>query len=114
MPRPEASFASPDTSLAAQKLGKAVRMARLARNMTRVDFAERARISAPTLDRIERGDVAVRMGSWLLALQVCNLLHQLDKVSDPNADILGQQQRELSIRKRASGTRKKAQDNYDF
>jgi len=114
MPRPEASFASPDTSLAAQKLGKAVRMARLARNMTRIDFAERARISAPTLDRIERGDVAVRMGSWLLALQVCNLLHQLDKVSDPNADILGQQQRELSIRKRASGKRKKAQDNYDF
>ena len=48
MPRLEANFASRDTSLAAEKLGKAVRMARLARNMTRVDFAERARISAPT------------------------------------------------------------------
>lgn len=114
MPRPETSFASPDTSLAALKLGKAVRLGRLARNMTRVDLAERARISAPTLDRIERGDVAVRMGSWLLVLQVCNLLHLLDKVSDPNADVLGQQQRELSSRKRASGTRKKLQDNYEF
>lgn len=114
MPRPEASFASPDTSVAAQKLGKAVRLARLARNMTRVDFAERARISAPTLDRIERGDVAVRMGAWLLALQVCNLLHLLDKVSAPDADALGQQQRELNIRKRASGTRNKSQDDYEF
>lgn len=114
MPRPEANFASPDTTLAAKKLGKAVRLARLARNMTRVDFADRSRISAPTLDRIERGDVAVRMGAWLLALQTCNLLHLLDHVSAPEADVLGQQQRESSVRKRASGTRKKSRDDYEF
>ncbi len=114
MPRPEASFASPDTVFAAKKLGKAVRLARLARNMRRVDFAERARISAPTLDRIERGDVAVRIGAWLLALQTCNLLHLLEKVSDPDADVLGQQQRASSVRKRASGKRNKSEDDYEF
>ncbi len=83
-------------------------------SVRRVDFAECARISAPTLDRIERGDVAVRMGAWLLALQTGNLLHLLDKVSDPAADPIGQQQRELSIRKRASGSRKNTENDYEF
>ncbi len=36
MPRSEASFASPETVCVAMKLGKAVRLARLARNMTKV------------------------------------------------------------------------------
>ncbi len=120
MQKQEANFATPATLAAARKLGDAVRQARLARNRTREDFAQRARISAPTLDRLERGDVAVRMGAWLAALETSNLLHLLDVVSDPDSDTLGKVERarqvERGVRKRASGAKAVAKegDDYDF
>lgn len=114
MPRPEISFASPETTQAAQRLGVAVRQARLARNITRLDFSARARISPATLDRIEKGDVAVRLGAWLLALQTCDLLHLLKEISNPDADLLGAHARQQQVRKRASGKRGKVADDYDF
>ena len=120
MQEQEASFATPATLAAARKLGDAIRQARLARNRTREDFAERARISAPTLDRLERGDVAVRMGAWLSALETSNLLHLLDAVSRPESDTLGELERgrqiERGMRKRASGPKAAGRkgDDYDF
>ena len=120
MQKQEISFATPTTLAAARKLGNAIRQARLARNRTREDFAQRARISAPTLDRLERGDVAVRMGAWLAALETSNLLHLLDGVSNPESDTLGELERgrqiERGVRKRASGRKVagKEGDDYDF
>lgn len=120
MQRPEASFATPEVRAAAQQLGSAIRQARLARNRTRVDFAERAHISPNTLDRLEKGDVAVRMGAWLSALHTGNLLHLLERVSTPDADTLGRVEREQrmagAVRKRASTPKSSADasDEYDF
>lgn len=120
MQRPEASFATPEVLATAEQLGSAIRQARLARNRTRSDFAERAHISPNTLDRLEKGDVAVRMGAWIAALQTGNLLHLLEKVSTPDADTLGrvkrEQQMEGAIRKRAYTAKLTADptDEYDF
>lgn len=120
MPRPEKSFATPEVTLAARELGMAIKQARLARNRTRNDFAERARISAATLDRLEHGDVAVRMGAWFAALQAANLLQLLGKLSNPDADTLGRVERD---KRRVSAMRKNAypvkpksteNDDYDF
>src|SRR5262245_42169535 len=101
MQRPEAPFATPETRAAAQRLGAAIRQARLARNMSLADCAERARTSRNTLIRIEQGDVAVRIGSWLSAMEVCNVLHLLASASDPDADALGKAERQREARKRA-------------
>jgi transcriptional regulator with XRE-family HTH domain len=120
MPRPEASFATPEVTVAARALGSAIKQARLARNRTRSDFAERAHISTATLDRLEQGDVAVRMGAWFAALQAANLLQLLEKISDIDADILGRVERD---KRQISAMRKSAyhvkpgstkNDDYDF
>lgn len=120
MQRPEASFATPEVVAAARQLGLSIRLARLARNRTRSDFAQRAHISPTTLDRLEQGDVAVRMGAWFSALQTSNLLHLLDKISDPDADTLGRVEREKrkmgAIRKNAYSLKPTTveNDDYDF
>jgi len=118
MQKPEASFATPEVLKSAQSLGNAIRLARLARNRTRVDFAERAHVSPNTLDRLERGDVAVRMGAWLSALQTASLLHLLETVSNPDADTLGRTQRNQrannAARKRASSIKETSTGNEDY
>jgi len=120
MQKPEVSFATPEVLKSAQALGSAIRQARLARNRTRIDFAQRAHISANTLDRMERGDVAVRMGAWLSALQTASLLHLLEAASTPDADILGRDERNRRLkgaqRKRARPVKEHAagNDDYDF
>jgi|SRR5271154_3448346 len=112
MPRLETNFATPATREAASQLGIAIRQARLARKLTTAECAERARISRATLVRIESGDVAVRLGSWLSVLEVCNLLHLLATVSNPDADTLGRTERQEHARKRTRTA--KAKSEYDF
>jgi transcriptional regulator with XRE-family HTH domain len=109
-------FSTPETLSSANQLGLAIKQARLARNYTRLDFAERSKISPATLDRIEKGDMSGRMGAWLLALQYTSLLHLLDKAATLAADPVGQQLRDVQLRKRASGKRKKKNqaDDYEF
>lgn len=116
MRHPEAAFASPASSATASELGRGIRMARLARNMTQADFAERARLSIKTLQRIELGDPAVSFASWLSAMEIAALLPALRRAADPNADARGKAQRELEQRKRATGSRRKTTepDAYDF
>lgn len=116
MRRSEQSFASPSSSSAARKLGGAIRAARLARNLTQADFAERARTSIATLKRIEQGDPAVSFGSWLSALENASLLHLLERLAEPEADPHGSARRAQEARKRASGSRiQDARDEtYDF
>jgi|GEM_PF-1511539 len=116
MRRPEAAFASPASIEVARQLGSAVRSARLARNLTQADFAERARMSLATLQRIERGDPAVSLTSWLSAMEVASILSLLKRVADPQADAGGRARRQLEERQRATGSRGKASgtDPYDF
>ncbi|NOU26015.1 MAG: helix-turn-helix transcriptional regulator [Methylotenera sp.] len=115
MQRPELNLATTETLQSASKLGGAIKQARLARNFNRTDFATRAKISPATLDRIEKGDVAVRFGAWLLALQFCNLLHLLDQASNVDADKLGAHVRSQQLRKRVRKvSNKSAQNNANL
>lgn len=117
MRRPEASFASPLAASVATQLGAAIRVARLGRNLTQADFAQRARVSLATLQRIERGDPAVSFTSWLSAMEASSLLGVLKAAAEPGADKVGSARRQLEQRQRASRPRSKAADpmqSYDF
>jgi transcriptional regulator with XRE-family HTH domain len=116
MRRPEANFASPVSASVAVQLGHAIRLARLGRNLTQADFAERARVSIATLQRIERGDPAVSFTSWLSAMEAGSLLPLLKAAADPHADARGSAQRQLEQRRRASKPKTNASetDAYAF
>jgi transcriptional regulator with XRE-family HTH domain len=75
--RTESDFATPAVARQAQLLGERVRQARIARRWTQADLAERARISAPTMLRIEQGNVAVSLGAWLGVFERLGLLETL-------------------------------------
>ena len=65
------------TKATARRLASVIRLARLARNMTQAAAAERAKMSAYTWMKIERGSVAVSMGAWLSAMECLQLLDDL-------------------------------------
>ena len=77
MRRQEEKFASPQVKAAAVRLAPLIRINRLGRNMTQEAAAERAKMSAFTWMKIERGDVSVSMGAWLSALECLGLLDAL-------------------------------------
>ena len=108
MRREEEKFVSSEVTAAAKRLSPIIRTARLARNMTQAAAAERARMSAYTWMKIERGDVSVSMGAWLSALECLGLLGAL--ALSP----------ELSVQPRAEAVRLRARpsaakrDAFDF
>jgi transcriptional regulator with XRE-family HTH domain len=114
MQKRELDFASSASLKIAKKLGDAIRQARIARNRTREDLAQRSKMSRNTLVRLESGDVAVRMGAWLSALEATGLLHLLEDVATPEKDVLGEVARKQKPRVRARTITKQEEDNYDF
>ena len=108
MRREENKFASSEVKAAALRLAPVIRTARLARNMTQEAAAERARMSAYTWMKIERGDVSVSMGAWLSALECLGLLDAL--VLSPELSV---QPRAASVRLRARPSAAK-RDAFDF
>ena len=115
MRRPEAAFASPSSASVAADLGRAIRLARLGRNLPQAASPACPREPRP-LQRIERGDPAVSFTSWLSAMEASGLLPALKAVADPGLDALGVAQRQREERKRATGTKRQADrdDAYDF
>ena len=115
MRRPEANFASPLSATVAVQLGAAVRASRLGRNLTQADFAERARMSVATLQRVERGDPAVSFTSWLSALEAGSLLVALQNAAELAAQS-NARVRVVQPRRRASRPAQNASslDSYAF
>jgi transcriptional regulator with XRE-family HTH domain len=65
----------------ARDLGERIRVARLRRRLTVTEMAERMDVSRPTLNRLERGDLAVGLGVLMRALGVLGLEQDLDAVA---------------------------------
>jgi transcriptional regulator with XRE-family HTH domain len=113
MRRSESKFVSPKASAVAVSLGAVIRAYRLARNITQEAMAVRARMSALTWMKIEKGDVSVAMGTWLSALEQTGLLDRLDSLSSPGQDPLGEHLRMEQLRARARASSAKP-DEYAF
>jgi transcriptional regulator with XRE-family HTH domain len=86
--------------------GENIRLARLRRDLSAAQVAERAGISRTTLFKVENGDPGAAMGTYLKVLFVLNLENDLLRLAgdDPFGRTL--QDIALVTRERASKTRK--------
>lgn len=99
----------PDQVRLLRALGARLREARLRRRFTVVQVAERAAVSRPTLNKVEQGDAAVTLGTYLRVLTVLGLERDLDLLAA--ADPVGRrlQDAELPVPRRAPKRSKPAQ-----
>lgn len=104
MKRQESGFASPPAKATGHHLGALVRQARIARNWTLVELAERARVSLATLKRIEGGSVSTSFGAWLAVLERVGLMSHLAELRDPASEALFNQTRAKRARSKPPET----------
>lgn len=85
-----------------ETLGENIKLARLRRDLTAEQVAERAGISRTTLTRVEKGDPGTSIGIYLKVLFVLGLDQDLVKVAED--DLLGRrlQDAKLIPKERAS------------
>ncbi len=81
------TFHSPFPSITKQlaALGERLRDARLRRELTTVLFAERLGVSRDTLNRLEKGDPNIAIGTYMKALRVLGLDQDIDEVAKDDA-----------------------------
>lgn len=84
MPRTQYPL-SPALSKLAAGLGQRIEMARCRRDLSATLFAERVGISRNTLARLEAGDPAVALGTYLKALRVLGLEADIDSVASDDS-----------------------------
>jgi transcriptional regulator with XRE-family HTH domain len=102
MRRNEAAFASPPMLDVARHFAALVKQARLARGWTQAELAERARISAPTMHRLEQGAIESSLGAWLAVFERLGLLPRLAEISDPVSKALLDETRPKRPRRKTS------------
>ncbi len=71
---------------ALQNLGEHLALARVRRGESQRDWAARIGVSAPTLIRMERGDVGVAMGVYATALWLMGRVQGLGELAAPELD----------------------------
>ena len=86
------------------ELGENFRLARLRRDLSSVQIAERAGISRNTLIKIEHGDEGVAIGMYLRVLVVLGLSNDILKVAAD--DELGRKLQDLKLVVKERATRK--------
>lgn len=83
-----ATTVTPRGQRATKHLAGLILRARLARNLTQADLAERARVSPGSIHRLERAEPGVALWVWLNALEALGLLGLLEELRDPATDAL--------------------------
>lgn len=96
-----------------RELGERIRLARLRRKFSTMIVAERADISRVTLGKVEKGDPAVTMGTYLRVLAVIGLDKDMGRVAVD--DELGRklQDAEISVPRRAAKRKAKPEASSD-
>jgi transcriptional regulator with XRE-family HTH domain len=85
----------PSVAKQIQDLGLRLRLARERRKLGTELFAERVGISRETLRRMENGDPAVAIGTFMRALRVLDLDGDIDKIAAD--DKLGRKLQDLEL-----------------
>ena len=104
MKRQESEFASPPAEAGGRHLGALVRQARIARNWTLAELAERAKVSLATLKRIEGGSLSTSLGAWLAVFERVGLLSRLAELRDQASEALLNETRAKRPRGRSAKT----------
>ena len=76
-------------------LGQRLRLARLRRKVSTVQMAERMGVSRDTLNRLEKGNAAIALGTYLRALRVLGLDRDIDLLAQD--DKLGRKLQDLAL-----------------
>ena len=84
-----------------QKLGEDLRTARLRRNITVAQLAERAGVSSGTILRLEHGDPGVGLGTLMLGMWLLGLNDRLMNLAEETQDPVGLALEAEQRRKRA-------------
>ncbi|WP_369925608.1 helix-turn-helix domain-containing protein [Xanthomonas sp. NCPPB 2632] len=108
MRRDEQLFALPQVVRVGSHLAGLVKTARLARGWSQVELAERARISAPTMTRLEKGVVSASLGTWLSVFDALGLLRLFERLEDRASDAL------LDETRAKRPVRSSTRDDLDF
>jgi transcriptional regulator with XRE-family HTH domain len=90
-----------------KKLGEDIRDARKRRRISTATMAERARVSRPTLLRLEQGDANVSLGILATVLFIFGMQERLADLVDAANDRLGLDLQSEALPKRIYGPRKK-------
>lgn len=106
-PRPSPALPVP-VLRALRKLGQDIRDARRRRRIPIAILAERASISRWTVNRIEKGDPAVSVGNYAMALFALGLIDRIADLADAMHDKVGRalEEEHLPERIRLSRPRK--------
>lgn len=98
-------------SRALRNLGSGIRAARLRRRTPMSIIAERASISRTTLDKIEKGDGGVSIGSYANVLFALGLIDRLGELAELQNDPLGMRlEAEVLPRRIRTGGQRKSEN----
>ena len=85
---------------ALRKLGHDIRDARRRRRIPVAILAERASISRTTLNKAEKGDPGVSLGTYAIILFTLGMVDRLADVADPRHDAVGRELEEENLPER--------------
>ena len=107
MPRSSLSYALiSDAALGSlSALGSRLKEARLLRNWTQADIADKAGLSESSIRKVESGSPHITVGAYLALLDVLGLPTAFDRVIAPGDDTLGEALGRNAMRKRARAPR---------
>ncbi|OTG90599.1 transcriptional regulator [Acinetobacter sp. ANC 4654] len=94
-----------------QHVGQNIRTARIRRNLTILELANRVHVDERTISRLEKGDPSINFKNLVTVLMVLGLEDSVFDIADPNADELG---RALELKKYPKRVRKMDQLSDDF
>lgn len=89
-------------------LGSRLKEARLRRNWTQQQTAEKAGLSESSVKKVEAGSVRITVGAYLSLLDVFGMPTAFDQVLPPGSDSLGEALARSATRRRAGGHRQPA------
>jgi transcriptional regulator with XRE-family HTH domain len=93
---------------ALRKLGHDIRDARRRRRIPVAILAERASISRMTLNKVEKGDSGVSVGTYATLLFTLGMIERLADVADPRHDTVGRELEEEHLPERIRLPRRKS------
>jgi len=95
-------------------LGARLKEARLLRNWTQAEIAEKAGLSESSIRKVEAGSPHITVGAYLALLDVLALPKAFDRVLAPGDDTLGEALGRNALRKRARAPRDSGADEFDI
>jgi len=95
-----------------ERIGIGIETARLRRNMSQQELADRVGVSIHTVRAIEAGKAGTAVGSYIQALWVLGLIETLSSVADPSLDAEGLVLEASDRRRKGGHPRRRVSDDF--